>query len=179
MTHICVSRTTIIGLDNSLSPDRRQAVIKTNAGVLLIGPLGTNFSEIFIEIYTFSFKKMRLKMYSAKMAASFAGLNVLYDSLTVLWWTIKTLLSVMFIVSFVLYLLISFNESNDNINWIPVSCVRTNFLDNCIVWWKHFRISQIYGWLDMHCTIKHSDVIVRETIHISYLHPTNQIWNTV
>ena len=52
-----------------LSPGRRRAIIWTNAGILLIGPLGTNFSEIFIEIHIFSFKKMHLKMSSAKMAA--------------------------------------------------------------------------------------------------------------
>ena len=57
MTHICVGEQTIIGSDNGLSPDRRQAIIWTNAGILSTGPLGTNFSEISIEIYTFSFKK--------------------------------------------------------------------------------------------------------------------------
>ena len=50
VTLICVSKLTIIGSDNGLSPDRRQAIIWTNAGLLLIGPLGTNFSEILIEI---------------------------------------------------------------------------------------------------------------------------------
>ena len=45
MTHICVNELTTIGLDNGLSPDRHQAIIWTNAGLLLIGPLGTNFSE--------------------------------------------------------------------------------------------------------------------------------------
>ena len=65
VTHICVSKLTIIGSDNGLSPDRRQAIICTNAGLLLIGPLGTNLNEILIEILTFSFKKMRLKV-SAK-----------------------------------------------------------------------------------------------------------------
>ena len=54
MTHICVSKLTIIGSDNGLSPNRRQAIIWTNAGLLLIGPLGTNLSEILIEIVTFS-----------------------------------------------------------------------------------------------------------------------------
>ena len=38
----------IIGSDNGLSPGRRQAIIWTNAGILLIGPLGTNFIEILI-----------------------------------------------------------------------------------------------------------------------------------
>ena len=32
---------------------RYQAIIWTNAGILFIGPLGTNFSEISIEIQTF------------------------------------------------------------------------------------------------------------------------------
>ena len=58
--HICVSNLTITGSDNGLSPGRRQAVIWTNAGILLIGPLGTNSTEILIEIYTFPFKKMHL-----------------------------------------------------------------------------------------------------------------------
>ena len=55
--HIWVGNLTIIGSDNSLSPGRRQAINWTYAGILLIGPLGTNFSELLIEIKTFSFKK--------------------------------------------------------------------------------------------------------------------------
>ena len=47
VTHICVGKPAIIGSDNGLSPDRRQAIIWTNAGILLIGPLGTHFSENF------------------------------------------------------------------------------------------------------------------------------------
>ena len=66
---ICVSKLTITGSDNGLSPDRRQAIIWTNAGILLIGPLGKNFIEILIEIYIFSFKKMHLKLSTANMAA--------------------------------------------------------------------------------------------------------------
>ena len=46
--HICVSKLTIIGSDNGLSSDLRQDIIWTNAGILLIGPLETNFSEILI-----------------------------------------------------------------------------------------------------------------------------------
>ena len=51
---------------NGLSPERRQAIIWTNAWILLIGPLGANVSEILIEIDKFSFNKMHLKMSSAK-----------------------------------------------------------------------------------------------------------------
>ena len=77
VTHVCVSKLTIIGSNNGLSPDRRQAIIWTNAGLLLIGPFGTNFSEILIEILTFSFKKMRLKVSSAKRRPFCLGLNAL------------------------------------------------------------------------------------------------------
>ena len=56
VTHICVGKLTIIGSDNGLSPGRRQVIIWTNAGILLIGPLGTKFSEMLIAIDTFSFK---------------------------------------------------------------------------------------------------------------------------
>ena len=38
VTHVCVSEIIIIGPDNGLSPGRRQAIIWTNAGILLIGP---------------------------------------------------------------------------------------------------------------------------------------------
>ena len=81
MTHICVGNLTIIGSDNGLSPGRRQAIIWTNAGILLIGPLGTNFSEIVIEIHTFSFKKIHLKMSSGKWRPFCLGLNVLNVSI--------------------------------------------------------------------------------------------------
>ena len=77
MTHICVVKLTIIGSDNGLSPGRRQAIIRTNAGILLIWPLGANFSELSIGIQTFSFKKMHLKMSSAKWRPFFLGSNVL------------------------------------------------------------------------------------------------------
>ena len=77
VTHICVGKLTIIGSDNGLSPRRRQAIIWTSAGILLIRPLGTNFSEILIGIQTFSFKKMYLKMSSAKWRPFCLGINVL------------------------------------------------------------------------------------------------------
>ena len=77
MTHICVGKLTIIGSDNGLSPERRQAIIWTNAGILLIGTLGTNFGEISIEIRIFSFKKMGSKVSSAKWRPFCLGVNEL------------------------------------------------------------------------------------------------------
>ena len=77
VTHICVGNLTIIGSDNGLSPCRCQAIIWKNVGILLIGPLGTNFSEMLFEIHTFSFKKIHLKMSSGKRRPFCLGLNVL------------------------------------------------------------------------------------------------------
>ena len=77
VTHICVGNLTIIGSDNGLSPGRRQAITWTNVGILLIGPLGTNISEMLIVIHTRSFKKIHLKMSSGKWRPFCLGLNVL------------------------------------------------------------------------------------------------------
>ena len=77
VTHICVKKLTIIVSDNGLSPGRRQAIIWTNAGILLIRTSGTNFSEILDEIHSFSFSKMRLKLSSAKWHLFGLGFNEL------------------------------------------------------------------------------------------------------
>ena len=53
VAHICISKLTIIGSDNGLSPGRRQAIIWTNAGILLIRHSGTNVSEILSKIHIF------------------------------------------------------------------------------------------------------------------------------
>ena len=58
VTQIYVGKLTIINSDNGLSPGRCQAIICTNAEILLIGHLETNFSEISIGIPTFSLKKI-------------------------------------------------------------------------------------------------------------------------
>ena len=62
MTHICISKLAIIGSDNGLSPDKHQAIIWTNAGILLIGPLRTNFNEILIFIKKNAFENVIWKM---------------------------------------------------------------------------------------------------------------------
>ena len=51
--YICVTKLTIIGPDNGLLPGQGQAIIWTNAGILLIDLPGRNFTEILIDIYTF------------------------------------------------------------------------------------------------------------------------------
>ena len=77
MTHICVSEVTSIGSDNGSSPGQRQGIIWTNTAILIIGPMGTNFSEILIEILTLSLKKTHFNVSSAKWRPFCLGLNVL------------------------------------------------------------------------------------------------------
>ena len=60
-----VNKETII-CSGSGSSGRRHDIIWTKAGILLIRPLGTNFNEMSIELHTFAFKKIRLKMPSGK-----------------------------------------------------------------------------------------------------------------
>ena len=88
VAHICVSKLIIIGSDTGLSPGLRQAIIWTNAGILSIGPLGTNFSQIVLDIQTFSFKEMHLRMSSGKWRQFCLCLNEASDRIpdsTILW----------------------------------------------------------------------------------------------
>ena len=68
VTHICVSKLSIIGSDNGLSPGRRQAIIWTSAGILLTGTLGTKFSagnlnrNLYIFIQEHAFENIVWKM---------------------------------------------------------------------------------------------------------------------
>ena len=73
--YIFVNKLTIIGSDNGLSPERRQAIIWTSAGILLIESLGANSSEILSAIHAFSFKKIHLKTLSMKWWPFSLGLN--------------------------------------------------------------------------------------------------------
>ena len=53
-----------IGSYNGLLPVQHQAIIWTSVGLLLIGPLATNFNDIWIKIKQFSYRKMILKMFA-------------------------------------------------------------------------------------------------------------------
>ena len=81
VTHTCVSILNTIGSENGLSPERRQAINWTNAVIVLIRPLGTNFSEILIETYPLSFKKM----HSIMMFMKFSDLSQSDRSNWVMW----------------------------------------------------------------------------------------------
>ena len=90
VTHICLGNLIIIGSNNGLSPGRRQAITWTNVGILLIGPLGKNFSEMLIKIHAFPFKKIYFKMSSGKWRPFSLGLNVLKKHLKALLYIVNT-----------------------------------------------------------------------------------------
>ena len=77
VTHICVSKLTIMGSVNGLAPTRwRQAIISTNVGILLIGSQGTNFNDYLIAIHSFHSRKSIRKTSSEKWQPFCLGLNV-------------------------------------------------------------------------------------------------------
>ena len=162
MTHICVSKLIIIGSDNGLSPGRRQAIIWTNAGILLNRTLGTNFSKILGEIHAFPFSKIHLKMSSAKWRLFGLSLNELmqhWKSFVVMnsynphvqyhWLRLRS--NIVYVV--LLWAVITY------ISW----CLR---LTNWFVWQKHnfLRTLIICGRLD--------------TIYIDCLHSKRLFANT-
>ena len=79
VTHICVSKLIIIGSDNGLSPRRRQAIIWTNAGILLIRTLGKNPWNLYQNSYIF-IPEMYVQISSGKWRPLRLGLNVLKSS---------------------------------------------------------------------------------------------------
>ena len=81
--YICVSKLTNIGSDNGLAPTRRQATIWTNAGILLIGPWGTNLWNRNWNSYIF-IQEMHVNIMSGKLHSFCRGLNLLTDGLSAL-----------------------------------------------------------------------------------------------
>ena len=153
MTHICVSEIIIIVSDNGLSPSQHQAIIWTNAGILLTGLLGTNFSEILIGIKIFSFKKMLLKMLSAKWRPFCLGLNVLKRQ-QVSWWyenMLRLLVSCLFIWPF--------GEMAVKSKLLPAVCLRTilyfmhTFLSSFIWITQNGYILMVIGTVFVYCMI--------------------------
>ena len=76
-TFIPLVQSGIMGSDNGLFLVQCQAIIWTNPGLLLIGPLARNFSEIWIKIRQFAYKRMHLKMSSTKWRTFCLCLNIL------------------------------------------------------------------------------------------------------
>ena len=57
MTGLCDSKLTTIGSDDGFPPSWYQAIIPTNAGILLIVHFITNLIKILTEIHTFDSRK--------------------------------------------------------------------------------------------------------------------------
>ena len=72
----------VLVLKMGFSPIQRQAITWTNANLLSIEPLETNFSEIWIKVLIFSFRKMCLKMSCAKMVAILSRGEISYYKTT-------------------------------------------------------------------------------------------------
>ena len=72
----------MIGPDNGLAPNRRQAIIWTNHGTLLIEPLRTNLRRILMKIKQFS-SKNALEYVDSKMVAIVSQTQLLWVWMTI------------------------------------------------------------------------------------------------
>ena len=95
--HICLDNLTIIGSDNGLSPGRCQAIIRTNAGILLIGPLEQTWVKFISKSKDFNSRKYTLNVvyklaailsrsHYVKYQQSEAELHETYSHLFVFYW---------------------------------------------------------------------------------------------
>ena len=108
----------------------------TSTGILLTEPLGTNFSEILIEIYTFSFKKIHLKMSSGKWQPFCLGLYMIILGICceILWGFFR--------IDFLL-------RSHSDVNRLNLVCVFLHIQKIhwitilCFVWCIHIEILQV------------------------------------
>ena len=76
-THICVSKLNIIASDNGLSSCRCQSIIWTNARILFIEPLETNFIEILNQNSFIFIPANAFEAVAGKCRPSFLSLSVL------------------------------------------------------------------------------------------------------
>ena len=74
--HICISELNIIGSDNGLALTRH---FWTNAGILLIWPLGTDFSEMLIKIHIFFIQANAWEIVICEVRAICLSLDVLKE----------------------------------------------------------------------------------------------------
>ena len=125
MTHICVGKLTIIGSFNGLSPERRQAIIWTNAELLLIEPLGTNFSEILIEIQTFSLTKIREICEMASILSRPQCVKIVRVTGSLSW-------SVVYVDYTLSNMLLNISYENRNCTYIYL------LLPSVTIWWHRF-----------------------------------------
>ena len=135
VTHIYAIKLIIIGSCNGLSPERRQAIIWTNAWILLIGTLGTNFSQILSEIHTFSFKKMHLKMSSVKWRPFCFGLNGLMQS-----WINRRVVILLEIVSMKTAIIITVGKASTD-------AIRVHFVHAPSQWETTLHCNVVSHWL--------------------------------
>ena len=73
VTHICVGNLAVMGSVNGLSSGRRQAIVCTNAAILLILPLATNFTKLFSNFKYFYQRKCIWKCRPEKNVGHFVA----------------------------------------------------------------------------------------------------------
>ena len=171
--HICVSKLTIIGSDNGLSPGRCQAIIWTDAILLLIASFGTHFSEILNEILIFSFKKMRLKVPSAKWRPFCLGLNVLISDIWLLFCVILiNYVTFQCIGNFSIDVLFNCETASTSTGSTSMICIIAWWIELIIEWTRDMRF---WCW----GTFVYIHGFIQWAIKFDIRHPINSVYNEI
>ena len=166
----------IIVSDNGLPHVWCQAIIWTNAGLLLIGPLGSNNSEFLIKLQQFSYKEIHLKMMSAKWHLSCLGcVNSLWPN-PAIWWNAKLSWLTSWVVVSQLSLHYQTLSWSTSFEYGPVTMIVpvSGHQVRCIPWVQMGTFNKEIGFL---CGLKFFSLnIFCWEYHQSSLHLMLQIW---
>ena len=167
--YICVNKLTILDSDTGLSPGRRQAIIWTNVRLLILGTLGTRFSRILIEIDTFLFKKIHLKMSPGKWRPFYLGLNVLMKGRRVN----STRMSQANASKFYCTIECRYNTVQKWLEFSRLHFENIFMTDNFVFWWKfNWNLSLVVGLQCIHVSPDNGLVPKRrQAITLTRIHP--------
>ena len=141
LTHICVTglneasvNKTTAGSDNGVEQNKRQDIIWTNVGLLLIRPLETKFSKILFKLQQVWCKKILLKFVVWQKVDIFLSLNVLTSNFLYTLWHFFNLL-LLYLCAFPIWVRQLFN------GWVSVQkyyCVMPKKMCYFCPNWKGF-----------------------------------------
>ena len=175
VTHICVGELIIIGSDNGFSLalangfalGRRQAIIWTNAGIWSMGPLGTNFGEILIEIHTFSFTNLNaLENVVCEMASILSRPQCVNELMLSSWYNIKIQILILpYVNKYVIWAFMGWTLRWSDYGWWSV--LKTNMYI-LMAWCRALAAPLCYQWscCDLALSRRSVDISTRTFIHI-------------
>ena len=131
-----------------------------------MGPVGTNFSEIWIKIHTFSFTKMHLKMSSAKWRLFLSRPQCVDELMLSSWYNIKIQILILpYVDKYVIWALMGWTLLWSDCGWWSVLMTNMYIL---MAWCRAVAAPVLYQWscYDLALSRRSVDISTRTYIHI-------------